>query len=250
MKHLVKICLFGFCCSLSAYCTIWGGPEVYHLKRNRDSGVYQSGTLAGGRFGIERYKRWGFYLGGDVLFADGNLHGKHPVNGSSPSYLQELQYEGRIGYQLSCGGFSVIPVVGMGYFHSINDFCPIIKTYQGSDKKKIIDLIFRTRFGFTLVGILSEFRWSCWSIGANVKVRFPFDSRNQIIVPNFQDTQFMGEEPHYVIDVPISFQSGCFGLSVVPFYRFRHYGAWEGRRNFFGTKFRIWGARVLFVIKW
>src|SRR6187431_474501 len=58
------------------------GPEGYWVERSKAGGTKQSGAMWGVRATYERLKRYGWYLGADILWATGTLNGRSGAENS------------------------------------------------------------------------------------------------------------------------------------------------------------------------
>ena len=226
------------------------GPEVYHTKRTRKGGTHQEGYLYGGHASFERIRRRSIYWGVEGYYANGWANGKTASGSRLKSDVYEYDIEGRIGYTFmkkSCFKLLFVPYGGYGRFVGINKFkspSPVL-------------FKFRNTLEYVSAGFLSSLTCSpLISVGLNVKVKWVTEGKNRVTDdPDFNDvTQLMKNKAQYEVDVPLRIfyfsRIACFKTTIVPFYRYRHYG---GRENFpfdlFDTKFRIYGLRLMLSLQ-
>lgn len=227
--------------------SLFGGPECFRLKREREGGTQQSGALYGGRIGYERLCPWKIYGSLQGRYASGTLHGK--TGGGSPllSCMTEIECDLNLGYTLASSRRSCLltPILGLGFFYEENAFDPI------SPLPVTFHLSYRYISGGCNLSLRSG---RSLSLGLNVQALLPYGSRSKI-----SDDPELGalkipfnEKVAYVIDLPITahhaWRHRKIGASFVPFYRSRHYG---GRENypfdFYDTRVHVWGARLMLI---
>lgn len=225
------------------------GPDVYHLKREREGGTHQDGWLGGVRFDYERLKDNGIYVAADVRFAAGSLNGESSRGATLESTVKEFEVEGDLGWTLGfCLGkpMMVTPYIGYGYFWSSNDFhSPSPFTAQ-----------FRDTYGYAAVGLVAAVEiYPCLTLGANFKARWMSDAKQKISGgPTGGDVVFkIGERWLYGIDLPISYHfeacGRCWLASVVPYWQQRDYGGTESvAGDFIETHYVLYGARLMLGI--
>lgn len=221
------------------------GPEVYHVARSKEGGANQDGNMIGVRAGYDRLKRYGWYIGGDALYAYGKLNGHTGQDLKIRSHLTDISLEGRAGFtfqQKSCWKLALTPYVGGGYYIEKNHFV----------NPSPFHLHFKTYYPYAVGGFLFRmFPREQFEIGLNVKVRFPVDPRCR--VTNDEDNepvnQNIKERLQYRVDLPITYRICCegpFAVVVSPFYEYRHFGGHAGFPfNYIKTQFKIWGAALL-----
>lgn len=230
---------------LSGPWQVWVGPEAYHVRRCRTVGSEQCGWLYGVHGGIDRLQGNAIYYGFEGYYACGCIEGKTGMGTRVESRMSDADAEGKIGYTFAiplCGCLSLTPFTGGGYFWNVNQF----------RKPEKMRFRFRDTFGFWTLG--GSIQWSFasrWSIGLIGKARIMFHGRSFVSRDpiNKDRTLIMGNRPHYEVELPLStYFCLCeqnWGVSLVPFYRYRHYG---GRENFpfdfFDTRIQIWGLRT------
>lgn len=219
------------------------GPEIYHVKRVKEGGAEQTGTLYGGRIGYDHIRRYKLYWGIDALWAKGTLTG-HVENEQLKSAFTDINAEARIGFtfqsQWHCLSFT--PYSGLGYFWEKNH-------YQHPSP---LQLHFDNTFSYVPVGFLSQiFLTPSWSLGLNVKVRVILEGKQKVTHdPNYGKlTQQYQDKLQYRIELPITYffcwDSHPLGIGFIPFFDYRHYGH---RANFpfdfLDTKLYLYGATL------
>lgn len=223
------------------------GPEFYHVRRTREGGTRQHGTLIGVRGTFDHIKRYRLYWGGDFLYATGTLRGKVGSGAKIKSRFTDELAEGRIGYTFQYKFFpfpAFTPYIGYGRFSETNKFRP----------PSPLTVKFRTHYNYLAFGFLSCITINQqWCIGANLRMRAFWNAKCKVSDdPDFDDTtQQIGSRINYRVEVPVVYRvcqiSDSLELGLVPFYEFRHYG---GRENFpfdfFETKLRIYGVNIQF----
>lgn len=226
------------------------GPEIYHVRRTREGGTKQSGTLYGVRATYDRIKRYKIYWGGDFLWAKGTLKGKSGIGDRLKSTFTDEQIEGRLGYtfqQKSCYQPSLTPFIGYGYFRETN------KYHHPSPMR----LKFQNRFQYFTFGFFSSLAINpCLNVGFNFRAKAMIHARcrvsNDPEIDNF--TMQIGERMIYRYELPILYRNFCIGenfeLGVVPFYETRHYAGKDNFPfNFLDTKLRLYGVNLQFAFR-
>lgn len=219
------------------------GPEIYHVKRLKEGGAEQNGTLYGVRLGYDHVGYFNLYWGVDALWARGTLEG-HVRDEKLKSQFTDRNAEARLGYTFAfrwrCASFT--PYFGVGRFWETNN-------YQDPSPLKVH---FKNRFSYVPVGFLSEiFVTPTLSVGLNFKVRIIFEGEQTVTHdPKFDKLiQHYDEKLQYRVELPITYFYcwGCHPLAVslVPFFDYRHYGH---RANFpfdfLDTKLKLYGATL------
>lgn len=247
------------------------GPEVFHAKRIRKGGSEQSGYLYGGYGSYERIRRNAIYWGVDGYYAQGTLNG-HNGEDKLKSRIKEYEIEARLGYTWNpkclCRKLWLTPLVSWGYFEEKNQFI----------NPSPVEVDFKTRFHFAGIGFLSRY---CvterWSVGVNFFAKHMFGARCLVtdhsgfggpvgddddddeefdeLLEDLEDgdTEDLVVEDKflYQLELPITYKLCCgryppLELSVVPFFRYRHYGGHQNYpHDFIDTRFRIFGTRFL-----
>ena len=255
MKFLVKLSvLLGFFIIPSLlHATQWVktystdpyiGPEIYYIKRTKEGGAEQTGTLYGVRMGYDHVRRYKLYWGADALWAKGTLEG-HVRDEKLKSQFTDTNIEARLGYTFQskswrCASFT--PYVGVGCFWENNE-------YQHPSPLKIH---FKNTFSYIPVGFLSQiFLLPTLSVGVNFKTRIILEGEQHVTRDPKYDklTQHFTEELQYRVELPIIYffcwESRPLGLSLVPFFEYRPYGH---RANFpfdfLETKLKLYGATL------
>lgn len=221
------------------------GPEFYKLERERAGGAFQDGHMIGLDITFERLKPYCFYLGGEYLYAKGDLKGETPKGNTLTSDVTDELYELRFGFTFCSASprFSFFtPFTGWGHFKEINSFCP----------PSPLTYTFTDTFDYVTVGFLSGTHFNpLLSIGLNFKLRFMLEGRSRVsddplyntVTLMMQDEiQVRVETPVELVICPSFFKST---LLVSPFYEFRHFGGREGYPfDFKETTFNLYGTRL------
>lgn len=222
----------------------YAGPEIYYIRRAKEGGAQQSGTLYGVRIGYDHIHRDQFYWGIDALWAKGILEGENQGK-DLKSEFTDINVEARIGYTLQskcwrCASFT--PYIGGGYFWENNDY----------QRPSPLPVHFKNRFSYIPIGFLSRiFITPNWSIGANFKVRYLLEAEQYVTHdPEHENLKQNYEEKlQYRAEIPLVYFF-CWGkhslaVSLVPFYEYRSYGH---RVNFpfdfLETKLKLYGATL------
>lgn len=250
MRLLFFLLFSTLTCVAHASCTyqLYAGEESYYFWRQRDGGTKQSGRIDGVRVGIDRIKRYAWYLGADYLYATGHLSGKTGKGSPQTSQLTDQIFEARLGYTLqkkTCGNPFFTPFVGWGSFKEINDFKP----------PSPLPCKFTDTFNYYVAGFLSGKDIAPQlNMGINFKVKFMQDAKSKVSEdPVYDDVTLMIEsETFYRLEVPFTYTPcGAFlgmGGQIAPFYEFRHFGGREGFPfNFRDTKFHLLGMRLSLI---
>lgn len=244
---IISSSAFGECRQLINRLAI--GPEAYWVNRTREGGTKQTGTLWGGRITYERIKRYGWYIGGDALYATGKLEGKSNSGDKIRSILTDTNFEGRFGYTLqrkSDSGFFFTPFVGLGYFRERNNFC----------HPTPLHIHFCNKFSYIAFGFLSHvYVRENIGIGLNLKMRYPY--QHKIVAtndPEFEKlTLHYQENLQYRVELPMTWDTCVYDrlweVSFAPFYEYRNYGRLAGFPfDFLRTKFQIYGANLQIIL--
>jgi hypothetical protein len=221
------------------------GPEIYHFRRVREGGTFQYGQINGIRLVFDRIKRYGWYIGADFLWAEGNLKGKTALGLNFRSELSDEIFEVRAGYTLQQSDKNrafFTPYAGWGHFKEINHFLP----------PSPLPLKFTDSFDYIAVGFLSGVNFTpLLSMGVNFKLKFMQDAESHVTNdPVFNEvTLLIKDEMHIRVDIPFTMNSQPSGLGFnflfSPFFEFRHFGGREGFPfNFRDTKYYLYGARI------
>ena len=226
------------------------GPEIYRVIRKRAGGTKQEGNSAGVRLTYDRIKRYHYYLGAQLFYGTGILHGHSGGGDKIRSRLTDQQIEGNAGYtfQLKCfPHVSFTPFAGCGYFKEINKFTPPTD----------LTVKFNTQFRYISFGFLSSvYVLPCLTVGINARFKWPWQIRCKITDDPDYDTirQLVKNELQYRIEFPITY-FGCFlpnsiEVSLVPFYEQRLYGARENFPfDFSKTKLTFFGANLQLIYR-
>jgi hypothetical protein len=236
-----------------AYCAIPKeisfGPEVFFLKRNREGGSYQSGTLCGVRASFDRLARCKLYYGLEGSYANGDINGKSGTGSRLRSYFTQSNVEGRFGYTFQSQGeeyISITPYVSTGYYLELNK-------YRSPTTLKVH---FNNRFFYGGLGCIL---WGCLNekiyFGLNVTGRWSSDGK----VTTSHDPELKSMKLKYMqkvqcrVSLPFSIQfneaPSCIYLDFVPFFEYRHYGRKRAIPfDFLDTRIRCWGGDIM--ISW
>jgi hypothetical protein len=220
------------------------GPEIYYIKRTKEGGAQQSGTIYGVRLGYDYIKRYRLYSGVDALWAKGTIEG-HVQEEKLKSQFTDINVEARIGFtfQSKCWRcFSFTPYSGIGYFWEKN-------FYQHPSP---LQIHFKSTFSYVPIGFLSQvFLTPNLSIGVNFKVRYILEGEHHVSHdPEHENmTQHFEEKLQYRGELPVTYffcwNKNPLGISLVPFYEYRCYGH---RANFpfdfLETKLKLYGATL------
>lgn len=221
------------------------GPEIYKSCRKREGGTWQDGWLYGARGGYDYIKRYCFYIGGDVLYAEGTLDGKSAKGNKLRSHMTDASIEGRFGYtfQRKHGRHaSLTPFVSAGFFSEKNNYV----------KPSPIPVHFHTKYSYVGGGFLSKIDITRnLEGGVNLKIRWTLDPKCYVSHdPEFDDMKQVVEERfQYRVEIPFKYQfwtcQDVFVVGAIPFYEYRQYGH---RANFpfdfFETEFNIYGITL------
>lgn len=222
------------------------GPEIYYVRRSKEGGAEQTGTLYGVRLGYDFVQRFKLYSGVDALWATGRLDGR--VGGEHiKSEFTDINVEARLGFTFQskswrCASFT--PYSGIGYFWEHNN-------YQHPTP---LTIHFRNNFSYVPVGFLSQiFLFPNLSVGLNFKVRIILEGEQKSTHdPEFGKlTQHYEEKLQYRVELPVTYffcwECHSLATSLVPFYEYRQYGH---RANFpfdfLETNIKIYGAILKF----
>lgn len=225
-------------------------PEYYFLKRTRDGGTKQTGSVFGGRASYDYIKRYNIYVGAQAFYGYGILNGHSGTDEKIKSHWNDEQVEAYLGYTFQCKNFphfSFTPFGGYGYFRESNKFV----------SPSPLHLKFITQFGYFAYGFLSSAMvHPCISLGLNARFRTPWQPKCKISNdPEFDDVKLVvGEHLQYRIEVPIAYHSkficNLIEFGLMPFYEMREYG---GRENFpfdfFKTKIQIFGIDLKLIYR-
>lgn len=220
------------------------GPEVYYVKRLKEGGGEQHGTLYGIRAGYERLKRYKFYYAVDGLYSQGILDGKTNTS-RIRSVFTNSNIETRFGYTFQAKywpSFSLTPYFGIGYMWE----------YSRYKNPSPIKVHFNNRFPYIPFGFISSiFVTNRLQIGLNVKVRFLWDGKQKVTHdPQFNSLiQCYEDHFQYRIELPIVYyfcwNRDTLAVRLTPFYEYRHYGHGINYPfDFLDTKFKFYGANL------
>lgn len=224
------------------------GPEIYFVQRKKGGGSNMRGFLYGGRLNYDRIRRSALYWGGHVQAAYGTLHGHNSGHDQLKSRKYDSEIEGRFGYtwkKICKTTFWMTPYLGVGRFEGTNRFVsPSPLEYKITN---------------TLPYLATGFLWRVkikpfFSLGLNFKAKYSVDARSIITDdpdPEVNNSRmYIDDRFSYDLDLPFYFTTCCSGkkieTSVVPFYRYRHYGHHENHPfDFIDTRFHMYGFRVI-----
>lgn len=226
------------------------GPEISHIKRTREGGGKQTGTLYGVRFNYDRIKRYKLYFGFEALYDSGTLRGKSGTGQKLKSKFSDEEVEVRAGYTFqakNCWQPAFTPFVGYGYFWETNKY----------RHPSPVHLKFQNKYRYVAYGFLSSFVLAdVWTLGLNFKAKYLIHPRCRVSDdPDYPShSMIFGEKLNYRIELPVSY-SFCycdcsFEAGLMPFYELRHYGGRESYPfDFLDTKLRLIGATFLLIYR-
>lgn len=230
------------------------GPEIYYMKREKEGGSTQGGTLYGVRVGYDRIHRYKFYWGIDGLWAKGTLTGqkkKETPEGEIKEHLKsvftDINVEARLGYTFGCKAWrcaSFTPYGGLGYFWERNYY----------EHPSPLEVHFKNHFIYICGGFLSQiFLTPDWSAGLNFKLRYLLEAEQKVEHdPEFGTlTQHYEEKFQYRVELPVTYfycwSTHPLAVGLVPFFEYRQYGH---RANFpfdfLEVKLKLYGATLKF----
>ena len=99
-----------------------GFAEADYIKRSREGGTQQKGTLVGFGADYERLKSFGFYLFGEIYEVLGTLKGSTGDEIEIKSRFNSKNTFGRLGWSLSLCNVTCVPFLGGGYASTVNRF--------------------------------------------------------------------------------------------------------------------------------
>lgn len=220
--------------------------QAYWMRRTREGGSEQTGVLKGFWTEYERFARERLYWSVHFYNAKGILDGHTGSDARLKSNKKESEVEGRIGYCLTLKrypNFCIAPFIGFGAFTGNNQFI----------EPSPLEFTMETHFLFTGIGFKSQYSFTPFiSLGMQLEVKIPYDVHCKI--KNFDElenvTQFIKEKAGVEVELPFQVKlpkRSCFqiGAAVVPFYRYRKYGAQSNYPfDYPKTSFQIAGARM------
>lgn len=226
------------------------GPQCYYMKRMKDGGTHQSGTLYGLRASYERIKPSGFYGGLFFDYGSGPLSGQTASARALKSNFTDLEGQLLLGYTFSANpknSCTFTPFLGVGYLEQINNFVD----------PSPITARFKESIEYYSFGFLSQHQISkLWNIGLRITVKEMWEGKCFIYDKNSSEhfKQIIENKTQLAVDIPIVYhifgQCSRFSLTLMPFYQFRHYG---GHLNYpsdyIDTMFNVAGARLLLDIR-
>lgn len=225
-------------------------PEWCHLTRLKKGGTKQQGNLIGGRLRYDRLKRYGWYYGGELIYAEGVLKGHSGMGNKLRSRFTEERVEGRFGYtfqqkdqwQVACS-----PFIGFGYMIEKNHFV----------RSSVLPIHFKTRYTYFTTGFLSWIHLAKrLELGVNFAIKIPFEPKCKVTHDPDEETvtQKIKEQWHYELQLPIAFrltEDGVFSLAMIPFFEFRNYGNHVNFPfDYLKTTLRLWGVMGGLQYRW
>ncbi|MEX1012554.1 MAG: hypothetical protein WDZ27_02560 [Waddliaceae bacterium] len=242
---LAPFSLFSFdLCSLFQGHRLGVGPEFFYTSRRITEGSKQDGWLYGVHGHYIRQVPWGIMWGVEGYYAYGNIEGNDTTGTKRASWKSDAEVEGYLGftfYQPICTyGVSFTPFAGYGNFWGEN----IIK--------EPVHCKTNTRFHYYLAA--AELKLAIHNdldVAVCFKTKFVEEAERFLIRGGEVRRKRIGDKVNYEVDFPLTF-SRCvnnkqYSIELVPFYRFRDYGAWENSpHDFKEEQYRIWGGRVMF----
>jgi hypothetical protein len=219
------------------------GPEAYHVNRNLED-VSQNGSGVGIRGTYDRIIGNRIYWGGEIFYGRTCLNGK-AGNGRTHSHLKDFFVDGNLGFTFQfkkCPMLLLTPFIGYGYFREVNKF----------RSPSVIPVKFCTTARYFSYGFLSNVDLHRdWSIGANLRIKFPWEPRCHISNDPRRDsiTQHIGEKSFYRVELPVLYKGNrlwChMKMGLSPFYEVLRYGKRHNPRyDFYETKLQFYGATL------
>lgn len=228
------------------------GPQIYHLRRSRDGGTNQDGTLYGARISYERLKDFGFYFGAFIDAAYGPISGKTGSGSPLSSNFTDFEAQGLFGYTISCNSrfkAQLTPFIGVGFLQQTNKF---------KEPSLAAPLQFQDNIEYYSCGFLATSYFNqCWSLGLRITVKWMYEGKCYVTDdpdPFIDDiTQIIDNKMLFAIDLPITYklfgECSRYKITLMPFFQTRHLG---GRFNypidFNDTRYMTYGARLLFDV--
>ena len=220
------------------------GPKVYWKKRRVANGAYSEGFLEGVDIKFDRVKRGGIYWASLFNYAWGKASGETGSGALSKAITSDYSLEARLGYSVHPvlrDTLFFTPFVGFGYYQAKYSFIP----------PSIPELDYFYKNPFISTGFLfSRFLRPWVSLGINFCVQFAFDGKRRIKIAGTYSKTYMANEAQYIVELPLTYQISKkekgFGLQLVPFFQYRHYGfRIASTGTFTETDFMITGLNIL-----
>jgi len=217
-----------------------GGVLLEHMKRARDGGSQQDGTLVGSTCSLVRKPKKGIYFSFLYRNEEGDLYGKTGLGDELVSHKRDQTLEGTFGYSLplkKC--FTCTPFLGKGRLVAKNFF----------RDPSPIDACYDVRYNYFAYGMRFD-----WQMKANIcsalVIKGIFSDGAVCKVRDFEEGNIaliVEDNPSCDIELPIEYTirgfHGHLRIGVTPFYRYRHWGGHENYPyDFFDTKFYILGS--------
>jgi hypothetical protein len=227
------------------------GPEICYVKRTREGGTHQTGTLYGIRSSFDRcLERYRYYYGLEGSYDSGVLKGKSRQGAPLKSNFTQSNIEGRLGYTFQSKGeqyLSFTPYFSAGYFLELNDY----------KKPSPVQVHFKNQFYYGGMGcILKGCLRPRLHFGLNVQARFSVDGK----VRTSHDPDYDPATLKYMqkvqcrVSLPFSYQfsesNPRFTFDGVPFFEYRQYGKKRAIPfDFLDTRIQCWGIDLMLSIK-
>ncbi len=221
---------------------VFAGPEWYYITRTKSGGSKQNGNMWGVRLGYHRLKRYGWYLGSEILYAKGSLKGKTGSDDRLRSDLTDFNADIRVGYtfqQKNGWQLAFTPFIGFGGLSEKNCF----------RHPSPIPIHCEVNFYFGEAGFMYWMHLlGNIEIGLNFIARIPYEPKCSVWHDPLHPAvkQRVKERMQYRVELPIGYRLFACGhgmVNIVPFYEIRHYGAHPNYPfDFFKTQFKNWGA--------
>lgn len=243
-------CYENYCDPLTLPHKFYVAPEFSHVRRTREGGTKQEGTLYGIRAGYDRIKRYSLYWGLEGHWTQGTLNGHSGFGDGLRSTFTDSHVEGRLGFTLQTERWcrpSFTPYTGIGYFWEKN-------RYRSPSPAH---LEFLTRAPYWILGFLSNMEvLPSLDIGFNAKACFMFNAKFDIS----RDREFgnhtlcIEDKVNYRLELPLTYRycpsASSIEFAFVPFYEWRHYG----RRisfpvAFLDTKLKVYGVDLQIIYR-
>lgn len=219
------------------------GPRVYWKKRHVYNGACTKGFLEGFDIKFDRTKRGSIYWASLFDYAWGKATGVTGGGAFSKAVLADYSLEGRLGYSIQPmlrDTLFFTPYVGLGYYQSKYRFV--------EPSVPVLDYYYKNPYlstGF----LFSRFLKPWVSLGLNFCIQFAFDGKRGLkIAGNYSKTP-VDNEMQYIAELPFTYQVSKkekgFGIQLVPFFEYRHYGGRiSGIATFMDTRFIIAGINA------
>ncbi len=204
--------------------------------------------MAGGEVRYDRVLGNALYVGGHWMRSKGTLNGHSGSGAEIRSRVFETEAEGRLGYTFQpCWDFNplIIPFIGYGHF--------IEKSTYLEPSPLLLQI--RNEFDYFAYGFITTCTLCDFTFGINFTAKYSINGKSKVTRdPSFNDsTLVMGAKMQYALELPIIYNVhswDALNASLVPFYRYRHYGEHENFPfDFMDTQFNIFGIKLMITIR-